>query len=748
MPSRRDAPAFALAFLSCAAALSFGRVFADGSFAPPVLAVALVPHAVGLLGRRRRWSPATTVGVSLAALAIFVSWFLVPATTTFVVPGAGTLRELSHRFADGWDVYRTGRAPVPVTGGPVLLCVLATWTAAQAADWLAFRRDATVGAIVPGLVLFVLAATLGTAGLRTQVTLAFGAAAVVFLLFQQQALLERRRAWFTGRHLGQRASLLTVGSAVGVIALLAGLVVAPALPGADARAWFNYRQFGAGSGTGPGRYDTVSPLVDIKDRLSGPNSTAELFTVKSSRSAYWRVAALDTFDGEVWGIDSHVRDVRGVLPRRDTQEGTFTQTYTIKALDQQFLPAAFQAKAIDLDAARIVPESGTLISDSSSILGKRYTVVSVAPPNGETLRSDPAVDVPAPADIVNRYGTLPGNFPPSITVQALQIVTDAHAATLYAQALALQQYFLDNFTYSLSAPPGHSENAMVTFIREKAGFCEQFAGTYAAMARSLRIPARVAVGFTPGELESDGLYHVTGRNAHAWPEVYLGGQWVPFEPTPAGSQPGQPQIGFGPSGGTDTPTSTSTVTTAPGTTPSSQAGPRGRGANAAGELRADGGAAAGSSGHGTSAAWLAVLALGAVALLALATFPLVVLVGKARRRRRRREAPEPRAAVAGAWEEALDRLDEAGVARQPALTPLELASRVRAGAAGRSADALGRLATTYTTATFAPGEPDPTTVDAAWDAVDDLEGALHDGTGRLRRVRRRLDPRPLRRVGV
>ena len=299
MPTRRDAPALALAFLSCAAALSFGRVFADGSFAPAVIAVALIPHAIGLIGRRRRWSPVATVALSVAALAVFLSWFIVPATTTFGIPGIGTLRELSHRFSDGWHVYRTGHSPVPVTGGPVLLCVLATWTAAQVADWVAFRRDATVGAIVPGLVLFVLAATLGTSGLRTQVTLAFGAAAVVFLLFQQQALMERRRAWFTGRHLGQRASLLTVGSAVGVIALVAGLVVAPALPGADARAWFNYRQFGAGSGSGPGRYDTISPLVDIKDRLSGPNSTAELFTVSSpSQPAYWRVAALDTFDGD------------------------------------------------------------------------------------------------------------------------------------------------------------------------------------------------------------------------------------------------------------------------------------------------------------------------------------------------------------------------------------------------------------------------------------------------------------------
>ena len=53
------------------------------------------------------------------------------------------------------------------------------------------------------------------------------------------------------------------------------------------------------------------------------------------------------------------------------------------------------------------------------------------------------------------------------------------------------------------------------------GYCEQFAGTIAAMARRLGIPARVAVGFTPGDATraTAELYHVQGENAHAWPEL-------------------------------------------------------------------------------------------------------------------------------------------------------------------------------------------------------------------------------------
>ncbi len=58
------------------------------------------------------------------------------------------------------------------------------------------------------------------------------------------------------------------------------------------------------------------------------------------------------------------------------------------------------------------------------------------------------------------------------------------------------------------------------------------------MARSLGIPARVAVGFTHG-VAANGSFTVLGKNAHAWPEVWfdqLG--WVAFEPTPGRGAPG------------------------------------------------------------------------------------------------------------------------------------------------------------------------------------------------------------------
>ncbi|MGH2719586.1 MAG: DUF4129 domain-containing transglutaminase family protein, partial [Actinomycetota bacterium] len=86
---------------------------------------------------------------------------------------------------------------------------------------------------------------------------------------------------------------------------------------------------------------------------------------------------------------------------------------------------------------------------------------------------------------------------------------------------------------------GSSSDYLYTFLTQtRRGYCEQFAGAMAVMLRTLGIPARVAVGFLPGNATATtaaGMtsYTVTGDDAHAWPEAYFAGiGWVRFEPTP------------------------------------------------------------------------------------------------------------------------------------------------------------------------------------------------------------------------
>jgi hypothetical protein len=134
------------------------------------------------------------------------------------------------------------------------------------------------------------------------------------------------------------------------------------------------------------------------------------------------------------------------------------------------------------------------------------------------------------------HTSVPADLPEVVGATARQVT--AGATSTYEAALALQMWFQEQFEYSLEVRPGHGNSAIEAFLRDRIGYCEQFAGTYAAMLRTLGIPSRVAVGFTSGVPVGDGEFSVLGRNAHAWPEVWFDDiGWIAFEPTPGRGAP-------------------------------------------------------------------------------------------------------------------------------------------------------------------------------------------------------------------
>ncbi len=725
----------ALAALTVAAALGLGRVFDDGSFALPIIGAALLPHAVGALARARRWPGPVLVIVTVVAMLLYTAWVIAPSSTFYGLPGLGALDTLAHRLSDGWQVFRTGRAPVPVTDGVLLLCMVLTATVAATADALAFRSEATLAAIVPALLLFVFASTLGTANLRTATTIGFAITALVFLMLQHQALLESHRSWFSGRRLGSNATLVNAAAFVGGVALLAGIVIAPALPGAGDGPLIDYRTFGGSHRAGPGSYRTLSPLVDLRGRLTDQGD-APVFRVKARTRLYWRIAGLDDFDGQVWGIESQARDVGDELGRA-RPAGTVRQTFTISGLSDQWLPAAYRPRATDLKDARIVPETGTLVAPDQNIAGLRYRVDSEVPTSTPTRAEIAATNAPVPGRLRSSLA-LPGDFPRSVVAKAREIVRGA--TTPYRKAKRLEAFFLDprqGFVYSLQGSvDGSGTTAIEDFLQSRQGFCEQYAGTYAAMARAVGLPARVAVGFAPGTY-SDGEFNVVARDAHAWPEVWLAGiGWTQFEPTPAGPLPGQADSTVGQpvtAGTTNTTTPTTTPTsTTPSKTPSASALPRGESNVQAGSVL--------QSGSGSSPRPWLVLAIAAVlAIVAGAGWLVMRVARKMRRRSRRRHTVVPAYSVAGAWQDALERLTEAGLPPSESLTPHEQVT----GYAGRGAppDAtapLADLADLYATARWSLREPTEDDVNRAWTDADSVRDALAEGASNRERVRRAL----------
>jgi hypothetical protein len=60
------------------------------------------------------------------------------------------------------------------------------------------------------------------------------------------------------------------------------------------------------------------------------------------------------------------------------------------------------------------------------------------------------------------------------------------------------------------------------------------------LLRTQQIPARLALGFLPGQQLDDGSWEVARSAAHAWVEVYFPDYgWIRFDPTPGNDENGQ-----------------------------------------------------------------------------------------------------------------------------------------------------------------------------------------------------------------
>ncbi|MGA9279269.1 transglutaminaseTgpA domain-containing protein, partial [Ilumatobacter sp.] len=309
------------------------------------------------------------------------------------------------------------------------------------------------------------------------------------------------------------------------------------LPGADAEPIYETR----GGGSSSSVTEVISPLVDIRSRLTN-RETVELFTVQATEASYWRSAALGDFDGTRWRIpESALTAADGTVGAGIPGSVEIRQDITIAALGGVFVPAAADPVVIEGEGElngelRWSDENATLVKSGDDLeAGDRVTVSSASPRlSPATLAAATSV---APEDPL--YADLPSDFPSS--VRAITLDVTAGATSSYEAALMLQDWMRDpeEFTYSLEVQEGHGNSAIESFLRNRVGYCEQFAGTYAAMLRTIGIPTRVAVGFTQGEDGGTGLYSVLGRNAHAWPEVWFDDiGWVPFEPTPGRGAPG------------------------------------------------------------------------------------------------------------------------------------------------------------------------------------------------------------------
>lgn len=539
-------------------ALCLHPIFSSLAWLWPVLGGVLVV-TVAATAIRRFGAPdvLATLG-ALVALGLFLTAVYAHSHAVLgVLPWRGSWNQAVAVARDGFNDIAGLTTPVPSTTGITFLAAAGIGLVAILVDILAasLRRPAVAG--LPLLALFTVPATVLPDGVGWSpfVFTAFG-----FLLLLLADSRDRVRRWgsplvsrsrqSTGPGARQQrlsppdtAPLAQLGRRLGVAAVCIAIVVPALIPGLHA-GWFGSHS-GAGAGFGPGGGTSVTalnPIVSLKrDLVESAETNVLTYRTNDPDPDYLRLTTLDDFNGTDWSpgevkTTSKQRVTRGipspagvvVRPSRTVQTQIAVGSFT-----EPWLPVP--ANPVKVDAPgdwRYDPASAVIVSPTKTTRDLSYTVTSQEiDPSIRFLEN--VVSPPATSPIYAKYLAYPDNVPQVVVELAHQVTADATSP--YAKALALQEWFRSTFTYDLSVQPGNGDSALLSFLTDRRGYCEQFASAMALMARIVGIPARVDVGFTPGTKQPDGSWLVTTRDAHAWPELFFDGAgWLRFEPTPTG----------------------------------------------------------------------------------------------------------------------------------------------------------------------------------------------------------------------
>lgn len=580
-------------------------------------------------------------------------------------------------IVNGWQLTLDSTLPArPDVAALAFVPALVLVAGVLATEWTRHGSGPFV-ALLPGLAVLVLGQLFRTAtgAAAVGVGTGFGLAAIAVLLSdwpRARAGGRRSAGW------GPVLATVTVAVAAAVAATAVALPDRPAVSLQDGRS--------AGS-----TIRTPDPLDQIATLLADGERVA--FRVRSDAPVdRWQVVVLDRFDGTNWSTGARLQHLGTELPEPEVVTELTTARADIAALDLDgpWLPS--QARLRRADDVR------ALVDAATGVLARGTEPVDYYSLSWNDLRIDAqdltmsAID-PAPTGAIEVAAV-----PAGIADLARQAVGQNAAPTVEA-ALVLEKWLRDGYQVATGTdiPTGHSTAQLLHFLTgTKRGTSEQFATSYALMARSLGIPARVVVGF-----RDDGSTIVHADDVLAWPEIAVEGVgWVPLDPTGGASNSSADRSGL--SAATqaareELPDPSRLTTQQPGGTPPAAEEP---------------------VGQRSLLVWPAV----ALLLAAVAAIP----VAKRVRRALRRRAPF-REAVTNAWRDTRDSMRDQGIHVSPGATV-----RDTIGTAGTGADDLEDLAWCVDLALWTGRDPDPLVVDRAWAAAGAVRRSLSSGGFRPR----------------
>jgi transglutaminase-like putative cysteine protease len=707
--------------------------------------------------------PLTVAAQALVTLLMLTLVFAREQALAGIVPGPQAFQHFADLLQQGSDDVSRYAIPAPLHDGIRLMIIGGVLVIGLAVDTLAVTYRSAAPAGLPLLALYSVAAGLSDSSVDWLWFLLAAAGYLMLLLAEGRDRLAQWGRVFGGAprttpgsdSSGPLAPVRT-GRRIGAVALAIALLPLPTISGG----LLDAAGTGVGAGTGGGgTISAVNPLVSLRDSLN-VNENRQVLSLRTSTNdisdLYLRIVSLDDFDGITWKPSQ--RHIVGVPDKFPTPTGlgadvkrSVIQTRISAAgwYAQDWLPMPYPPSGVNVDGSwRYEPVGMTVVGDhGQNTRGVSYTVDSLdVQPTAEQLATAPE----PPAALKKQYTKVPKSLPAVVAETARQVT--AGSTSHYEEAVKLQDYFAvtGGFQYDTQVDVGTGRNAIAKFLKDKQGFCVHFSFAMAAMARTLGIPARVAVGFAPGTPEADSSVSVGLKDAHAWPELYFEGiGWTRFEPTPnRGSVPSYTQSTTPGSDIPDPARPSTSTSVAPSTAPSASE-------SCTAQLRKLDGCtsqapalAAGDDGRGP---WwyLRMSALGLGALLLL-TIPFSPMLWRTRMRSVRLGAhgrTEEDAAVhtLAVWEELTDTAWDFGVSPDESQTPRKAAARiVRLGRLDpQAAASVHRVADAVEQVLYAPRPQ--LTAGLAKDVRRVVVG-FQDTAGRSTRLRALVAPRSTVRV--
>lgn len=518
----------------------------------------------GLLGMLR-----TTIVATIPASAIIGAALLV-----WMIGGEyyTAFDELTRLFALRTDLIEWTAAVVR-TGYPPQLSPYAVglgvlmWSTAFTAAYVVYRYHRVLDAILL-MGAMIIANTLATLTDLFGHLLLFVVAAL--LLWLRSSLVNRQDGW-QRRRVNEtlevppaimRSGIIVAGLSVLLAWSLTSVAVAAPLTGAWRNldvVWTDFRDQVEGLFGG---------LTNPQARISGNSfgsafvvdgdwvsNDAEVLQLAAQRPLYLRTTTYDRYTGRGFsrregprrGVAAGEQLFTGPTSERPTvEEAHRPELITIEMLQTWGRHLFTGGAPLEIYAPSLVyepnslPLLGGLESPNALGAGESYQVLVLV---SEATEADlAAAGTDYPQAVTDLYLGTEG-ITDQVADLAGRIVTEAGAENPYEQARALARFFRGSeFTYStegLDVPPdGDLVDTFLFGEGGRRGYCQYFASAMVLMARSVGLPARVAVGFAPGERAGDDLWLVRESNAHAWAEIYFPGHgWQIFEAT-KGIDPG------------------------------------------------------------------------------------------------------------------------------------------------------------------------------------------------------------------